>query len=310
MKHPEVGFHSHARARLVVYPPDPPNAIARRVIGALRAERLADAIRYARELPCDTSVEQAWSGYLESRIHLENGDYAAARTAALKSASAALTLAFDDRNDSTRLRLASAALETQGTALRRQDQYGEATRIHRAAFELRRSDGISEEQVDSALSLAACSEWLGDAVGAETWYQAAIGMNLGEADSALLKAWAMIRFSTWLTMKCRHSEAVALADGAQQLLHQFMPGELATTSAGLSAVDALINHAEALHVEAPEDALTLIHKASKLLETMNDELSAFGASAEADLVWCKEKLEFLRRLRQSLEETTTAEKHA
>ena len=294
-----TGFRSSISTR-ALQAPDPPNEVVGRVLNALRAERVADAVGLIHQLPKDAPLEQAWKDYLEARILIEQGDFVRAKTMAQQAASTSLRLGLSDPENPPALRLAAAALELEGAALRRQDQPVEASRIHLAALAIRRDYGIPDEQGESAMSLGSCAEWAGDLAAAERWYRCAGNLHVAETDQARKKSSALIRLSSLLTKLSRHEEAIDAARSSQMLLHEYMPGELDTISAGLHTAQAMIRLAENQFVEDADSAYALLLETTRLLQRTREDLSGFGPAADVDLAWCEEQLVFLGMLRQTI----------
>ncbi len=295
-----VGFHSSSLSR-TLQTPDPPNNAAARVLNALRTGRIADAIKWLGELPEDAPLEQVWKKYLEARILLEQCDFPGARGMARQAASAALRLGFSDPQEPTLVRLAAAALELQGTALRRQDLPVEACRIHRTALELRREHGTPAEQCECAMSLGSCAQWSGDVAAAERWYRLASKLQPADANHARQKSCALIRLSALLTQLSRHEEAVNAAENAQNTLVENLPGDIATVCASLHLAHALIGHAEMLLARTSERARPLLDEVLQMLLSTRENLHGFGPVGKEELNWCDEQLDFVDRLRQSLD---------
>src|SRR5262245_38867532 len=104
MIRPPVGLQAQLARRSLPYPPPPTEAI-RRVYGALRADKTADARRYAEQLPRATAFEQAWNAYIHGLILVEEGDRSDAKDMARHAASAALTLGLSQPQNPEALRL-------------------------------------------------------------------------------------------------------------------------------------------------------------------------------------------------------------
>jgi|CXWL01.1.fsa_nt_gi tetratricopeptide (TPR) repeat protein len=304
-----TGFRSSISTR-ALQAPDPPNEVVGRVLNALRAERIADAVGLIHQLPKDAPLEQAWKDYLEARILIEQGDFVRAKTMAQQAASTSLRLGLSDPENPPALRLAAAALELEGAALRRQDQPVEASRIHLAALALRRDYGIPDEQGESAMSLASCAESTGDLAAAERWYRCAGNFEVADAGQARRKSSALIRLSTLLTKLSRHEEAMEAAQSAQKLMNEYMPGDVATISAGLHTAQATIRHAEKLLGEDSDRVCSLLDNTSILLRTTREDLSGFGLEADRDLAWCDEQFDFVERLRQTIRTAPNTEDRA
>jgi tetratricopeptide (TPR) repeat protein len=294
-----IGFYSSGSTR-APQTPDPPNSATARLLNALRIGRVAGVAKWLDELSINSPYEQAWKDYLRARILLEQCDFAGAKALAQRAASGALRMGLVDPPDATPLRLSAAALELEGTALRRQDQAMEAHRIHSAAFALRREHGTDAEQSESAICLGSCAQWLGDIASAERWYRFASNLEAADANQARQQSCALIRLSALLTKLSRHEEAVEAARRAHRVLSDHSPGDILTICASLHLAQCMIGHAEALLVEKADLAKSLLEEASQMLRCTRENLQAFGFTFNEELNWCDQQLDFADRLRQSL----------
>lgn len=294
-----VGLHSLSSTR-ALQTPDPPNKATMRVLNALRIGCVADAIKWLRELTDEVSLAPPWKDYLEARVLLEQGDFVRAKAMAQRAASAALHLGLSNPQHPVLIRLAAAALELEGAALRRQDLPLAAHRVHLAALDLRREHGTSIEQCESALSLGSCAQWTGDAAAAEHWYRLASNLEVADGHHAQQKSHALIRLSGLMTQLSRHEEAITAAKQAQNTLIENLPGDVDTVCAGLHLAQAKISHAATLLTENPDLAKSLLEEVSQALKVTRDDLQGFGPTVNEELVWCDEQIDFTDMLRQTI----------
>lgn len=281
--------------------PAPSNDVAGRALNALRAGRVTDAEKLTHLLPTVAPLDPAWKQYIEARIALEQGEFAAAKEISSKAASLAMRLGLSDPEDRTAIRLSGAAMELAGVALRRQDQPVEAGRLHRAAFALRRDYGTPDEQSESALSLGLCAEWSTDLCAAEHWYRRSLVVDAVEKEQAQRKSSALIRLSTLLSRLSRHDEALDAAGNAAGLLRECCPGDIAAISAGLYVTLATIRRSEDLVAENADAARSYLDETSHRLTPIREDLLAFGQLAHLELAWCDEQAQFVETLRLAIE---------
>jgi len=199
------------------------------------------------------------------------------------------------------LRLAARACEHLGWLYRHQDRPDDASRIHRAAHDLRAKHGSHEEVWETAVSLGRDADLARRWVEAQGWYRQAIesaAQAVEQPDHKQAVAWT--RLSGSLTESGDHEEAVAAAKTARDWWRQYDIAAASAAAADLRVGYALLKQGECLFEQAPESALPVLNEAIERLAAAKEALLAFGGQRAADAQWCSQQADFAERLRASL----------
>jgi len=284
---------------------------ALRAVAALRDGRLADAEKHIAAIEESSAIDRAWKRYLEGRLMSARGGFESAeaplRQAAALAVELGLSLPHDagERNgdacegtlNAGAFRLAAAAYEALGLALRRQDRPAEAYSAHLIAGRLREEHGTFEEQWESAISLGLSAELARDAQKSEMWFRKALAIAERTTEKPAEKgAIAWTHLSALLADSARYEEAVAAARAARDLWLKHDSGALEAVRADVHLAHTLIRLCEALVGTGASQAGDAARKAISLLEPAGEALSAFGPRAADDSARCNELVDFAHRL--------------
>lgn len=284
-----------AVARQLVTPALPSQTVAR-CLSLLKSGRIQEAGSLIASLSGATGQEQAWKSYLQARLYAEQGDFGSAKSLAQRSAGRALQEAIP-ASAALMMSLASAGLELEGLALRRLDQPEKAKRLHVAAYGLRTEVNALAGQCESAASIGLCAQQIGEVEESDRWLTKASQVECADRQTATKKASALVCLAALQLQRSLLSDGIEAARAAQRLLASFLPGELVSASAQLCVTHASLRQGEQLLSEGNPSARTMLDELVGTLESIHDELLAFGPAAHLDVELCAEQLDFARQLR-------------
>jgi tetratricopeptide (TPR) repeat protein len=278
-----------------------------RAVAALRDGRLADAEKHIAAIEELPAVNRAWKHYLRGRLACARGEFDSAETPLRQAAAIALESGLSRQRgadttaevvvDAPAARLAAAAFESIGFALRRQDRPAESYRDHWIALHLREEHGSTDEQWESAVSLGLAADFARDAARAEKWYRTALGFGDRATQARTEKlAIAWTHLGGLLTHAGRHEEAVAAARAARDLWRTHDAGSLEAARSDVGLAHALIRWGESLCTTDAAHACEFMGEGLSLLAVADESLAAFGPSAACDSARCGELVDFARRL--------------
>jgi len=279
-----------------------------RAIAALRDGRLADAEKHIAVIEELSAIHRAWKHFLQGRLACARGLFDSAETPLRQAAAISLESGLSRQRggadsaeagvvDAQAVRLAAAAFESIGFALRRQDRPAESYRDHWIALRLREEHGSTDEQWESAVSLGLAADLARDAARAEKWYRIALGFGDRATQARAEKlAIAWTHLGGLLIHAGRHEEAVAAARAARDLWRTHDAGSLDAARSDVGLAHALIRWGESLCTNDVAQACEFVGEGLSLLAVANESLAAFGPPAACDSARCGELVDFARRL--------------
>jgi tetratricopeptide (TPR) repeat protein len=279
-----------------------------RAVAAMRDGRLADAEKHIAAIEELSAVHRAWKHFLRGRLACARGEFDSAEAPLRQAAAIALASGLSPQSvgadtaaegvvDAQAVRLAAAAFESIGFALRRQDRPAESYRDHWIALRLREEHGSTDEQWESAVSLGLAADLARDVVRAEKWYRAALTLAERAAEAPAEKcAITWTHLGGLLIHAGRHEEAVAAARSARDLWRAHDAGSLDAARSDVGLAHALIRSGESLCTTDAGHACEFVAEGLSLLAVADESLAAFGPPAACDSARCGELVDFARRL--------------
>ncbi len=279
---------------------------AKRAVAALNERRLDQARRHIEAIDESRDLGRMWKLLLDGKLHCEEGRFAVGESALRRAAALALEFGLPKESDkadavksdsATAVRIAAAAMEGVGLAQRRQDRPTEARKAHAAAAEFRDQYGSFEEQWQSKVSLGLTAMLLRDTDEAEQRFRSALRLAAIASEQPSHKqalVWGYL--ANLLTTLNRPAEAVDAARNARDAWRRHDPGSLVGIRASLQLAEAMIHAGESRLADDAAAAESHVREAVELLESINDEISAFGDRAMVDSARRDQLLDFAQRL--------------
>ncbi|UCE58466.1 MAG: hypothetical protein JSU63_13605 [Phycisphaerales bacterium] len=276
----------------------------RRALAAIDKGRLGDAEQHVAAMPEESPVDRAWRLLLRSALAARGDDLSLAKALLLEALSVYESVETQAASESTaeELRVVALVYEKLGWVYRRQDRPPDALAAHSRAFVIRRECGSLEEVWETATSLGVDADLAGRYVDGQSWHRFAVDVGKKAAEEPGKKetiAWTNL--SSSLAAAGGYNQAVEAARSAWKCWLDHDMGHINAARSELNLGHMLLKHAESLSATNADQAKGVLDEAAARLESALEGLLAFGPIAGADATWCSEQVDFVRRLRETLE---------